>query len=108
MQVLVDVNNSLAVTRLIFNVTVLDENQAPYFQNSTYSISVPEDVLSGRTSYSLAVVRSPIAAVQPNVINIVRDDPDTVTSEFMITSLMLGEETICVSWEVEEHGSREV
>ena len=88
MQVVVDVNNSLAVTRITFNVTVIDENQAPYFEFSKYNVSVPEDVGVGDT---LAVVISPADAVHPNVVNIVRDDPDTVTSDFMITSLMLGE-----------------
>ena len=88
MQVVVDVNNSLAVTRITFNVTVLDENQAPYFELSKYNVSVPEDVGVGNT---LAVVIFSTDAVHPNVVNIVRDDPDTVTSDFMITSLMLGE-----------------
>ena len=91
MQVVVDVNNSLAVTRITFNVTVLDENQAPYFELSKYNVTVPEDVGAGST---LAVVISPTDAVQPNVVNIVRDDPDTVTSDFMITSLMLGERAL--------------
>ncbi|KAL8581715.1 hypothetical protein ACOMHN_043133 [Nucella lapillus] len=83
-QMVAEVNNSLRVTSVIFSVTIVDINQPPYFEKSKYEVTVPDTVPVKR---NLAIVRLPSEPQQADVINIVRGDPDTVTSSYVITSM---------------------
>ncbi|KAK7107190.1 hypothetical protein V1264_015148 [Littorina saxatilis] len=86
-QITVEVNNTLNVTQVTFNVTVTDVNQPPFFSKSMYLTTVPEFV-SGSSTTTLATVRSPSGSTpsSADIVDIVNDDPDT-QENFTIASL---------------------
>jgi hypothetical protein len=55
LQMVVRANNSLSVTDLSFNVTIIDVNQPPVFQQQTYTANINEDV-AVQTSFAVAYV----------------------------------------------------
>lgn len=93
-QITVEVNNTLNVTQVTFNVTVTDVNQPPFFSQSANLTTVPEFV-SGSSTTTLATVRSPSGSTpsSADIVDIVNDDPDT-QGNFTIASLQHGESTV--------------
>ncbi|KAK7491589.1 hypothetical protein BaRGS_00017228, partial [Batillaria attramentaria] len=84
----IDVNVSyiLGSTDVEWNITVTDVNAAPQFEYPTYNTTVAENVTVGTT---VAVVRNQNDAVSNFTGDvIVMSDPDTVTDNFKIKSLI--------------------
>ncbi|KAK7489003.1 hypothetical protein BaRGS_00019807, partial [Batillaria attramentaria] len=85
---IIDVNVSyiLGSTDVEWNITVTDVNAAPQFEYPTYNTTVAENVTVGTT---VAVVRNQNDAVSNFTGDvIVMSDPDTVTDNFKIKSLI--------------------
>nr|KAG5701146.1 hypothetical protein BaRGS_002622 [Batillaria attramentaria] len=85
---LIDVNVSyiLGSTNVEWNITITDVNAAPQFEYPTYYTTVAENVTVGTT---VAVVRNQNDAVSNFTGDvIIMSDPDTVTDNFKIKSLI--------------------